>query len=196
MPDFSLYFQLGLQHICDWKGYDHILFVTVLCGVYQLQDWKKVLVLVTAFTIGHSITLALSVFNIVRINTSLIEFLIPVTIVLTALNNIGKRSIPQKTINLTYFFALFFGLIHGLGFSSYLKSLLGRDSDIVSQLFAFNLGLECGQILIVISVLLLGFLLIRAFKIKPHNWGFFLSSAIFGIAMMMCIDRFQQIIIK
>ena len=109
MPDFSLYFQLGLQHICDWKGYDHILFVTVLCGVYQLQDWKKVLVLVTAFTIGHSITLALSVFNIVRINTSLIEFLIPVTIVLTALNNIGKRSIPQKTINLTYFSLCFLG---------------------------------------------------------------------------------------
>lgn len=196
MPDFSLYFQLGLQHICDWKGYDHILFVTVLCGVYQLSDWKKVLVLVTAFTIGHSVTLALSVFNIIHINTSLIEFLIPVTIVLTALKNIDKRSIPQKTINLTYFLALFFGLIHGLGFSSYLKSLLGRDTNIIRELFAFNLGLECGQILIVISVLLLAFLLIRSFKIKATDWGFFLSSAIFGIALMMCIDRFQQIIFR
>ncbi|RYE28660.1 MAG: HupE/UreJ family protein [Sphingobacteriaceae bacterium] len=196
MPDFSLYFQLGLQHICDWKGYDHILFVTVLCGIYQLQDWKKVLVLVTAFTIGHSVTLALSVFNILRINTSLIEFLIPVTIVLTALNNIGKRSIPQKNSSITYFLALFFGLIHGLGFSNYLKSLLGRDTNIVAELFAFNIGLESGQILIVISVLLLAFLLIRTFKIKPTDWSFFLSSAIFGIALMMCIDRFQQIIIK
>lgn len=196
MPDFSLYFQLGLQHICDWKGYDHILFVTVLCGIYQLQDWKKVLVLVTAFTIGHSVTLALSVFNIVHINTSLVEFLIPVTIILTALNNIGKRSIPQKTINLTYFLALFFGLIHGLGFSNYLKSLLGRDTNIVAELFAFNIGLECGQILIVISVLLLAFLLIRTFKIRLAEWSFFLSSAIFGIALMMCIDRFQQIIFR
>ncbi len=193
MSDFSLYFQLGLQHICDWKGYDHILFVTVLCGIYQLHDWKKVLVLVTAFTIGHSVTLALSVFNILRINTSLIEFLIPVTIVLTALNNLGKRSIPQKKISITYFFALFFGLIHGLGFSNYLKSLLGRDTNIVAELFAFNLGLECGQILIVISVLLLAFMLIRSFKIKAANWSFFLSSAIFGIALMMCVDRFQQI---
>ncbi|MGI4728214.1 MAG: HupE/UreJ family protein [Janthinobacterium lividum] len=196
MSDFSLYFQLGLQHICDWKGYDHILFVTVLCGIYQLHEWKKVLVLVTAFTVGHSVTLALSVFNIIHINTSLIEFLIPVTIVFTALNNLGKRSIPQKTINLTYFLALFFGLIHGLGFSNYLKSLLGRSTNIVAQLFAFNLGLECGQVIIVISVLLLSFLLIKIFRIKAVEWSFFLSSAIFGIALMMCIDRFQQIIFK
>ncbi|RYY30636.1 MAG: HupE/UreJ family protein [Sphingobacteriaceae bacterium] len=193
MPDFLLYFQLGLEHICDWKGYDHILFVTVLCGIYQLSDWKKVLVLITAFTIGHSITLALSVFQIIRINTSVIEFLIPVTIVLTALNNIGKRSIRQNPISLTYFLTLFFGLIHGLGFSSYLKSLLGRSTSIIAELFAFNIGLECGQILIVISVLLLAFLLIRTFKIKPTDWSFFLSSAIFGIALIMCIDRFQQI---
>lgn len=196
MPDFSLFFQLGIQHICDWKGYDHILFVTVLCGIYQLQDWRKVLILVTAFTIGHSITLALSVFNIIHINTSLIEFLIPVTITLTAINNIVKRSMPKKNLNLTYFLALFFGLIHGLGFSNYLKSLLGTSTNIVAQLFAFNLGLECGQVLIVISVLLLAFLLIKTFKIKPTDWSFFLSSAIFGIALMMCIDRFQQIIFR
>jgi len=196
MSDFSLYFQLGLQHICDWQGYDHILFVTVLCGIYQLADWRKVLVLVTAFTIGHSVTLALSVFNILHINTSLIEFLIPVTIVITALNNILKRNTSPKTINLTYFLALFFGLIHGLGFSSYLKSLLGKSTNIVEQLFAFNIGLECGQVIIVISVLLLSFLLIKTFKIKAVDWSFFLSSAIFGIALMMCIDRFQQIIFR
>ncbi len=196
MTDFSLYFQLGIQHICNWQGYDHILFVTVLCGIYQLQDWRKVLVLVTAFTIGHSVTLALSVFNIIHINTSLIEFLIPVTIVITSINNIVKRSIAQKSINTTYFLALFFGLIHGLGFSNYLKSLLGRSTNIVAQLFAFNLGLECGQVIIVISVLLISFLLIKTFKIKASNWSFFLSSAIFGIALMMCIDRFQQIIFR
>ena len=196
MPDFSLYLQLGIQHICNWQGYDHILFVTVLCGIYQLHDWRKVLILVTAFTIGHSITLALSVFNIIHINTSLIEFLIPVTIVITAINNIIKKNSAKKSIGLTYFLALFFGLIHGLGFSNYLKSLLGKSTNIVAQLFAFNLGLECGQVLIVISVLLLSFLLIKTFKIKPGDWGFFLSSAIFGMALMLCIDRFQQIIFR
>jgi len=196
MPDFSLYFQLGIQHICNWQGYDHILFVTVLCGIYQLHDWRKVLILVTAFTIGHSITLALSVFNIIHINTSLIEFLIPVTIVITAINNIIKKNSAKKSIRLTYFLALFFGLIHGLGFFNYLKSLLGKSTNIVAQLFAFNLGLECGQVLIVISVLLLSFLLIKTFKIKPSVWGFFLSSAIFGIALIMCIERFNQIIFR
>lgn len=196
MSDFSLYFQLGFQHICDFQGYDHILFVTVLCGIYQLFEWKKVLILVTAFTIGHSVTLALSVLNLLHINTTLIEFLIPVTIVITALNNLVKRSIPKKNINLTYLLALFFGLIHGLGFSNYLKSLLGTSINITAELFAFNIGLECGQILIVISVLLLSFLLIKTFKIGAAKWGFFLSSAIFGIALMMCIDRFHQIIFK
>lgn len=196
MPDFSLYLQLGIQHICNWQGYDHILFVTVLCGIYQLADWRKVLILVTAFTIGHSITLALSVFNIIHINTSLIEFLIPVTIVIAAINNIIKKNSAKKSIWLTYFLALFFGLIHGLGFSNYLKSLLGKSTNIVAQLFAFNLGLECGQVLIVISVLLLSFLLIKTFKIKPGDWVFFLSSAIFGMALMLCIDRFQQIIFR
>jgi len=196
MPDFSLYLQLGIQHICNWQGYDHILFVTVLCGIYQLHDWRKVLILVTAFTIGHSITLALSVFNIIHINTSLIEFLIPVTIVITAINNIIKKNSAKKSIGLTYFLALFFGLIHGLGFSNYLKSLLGKSTNIVAQLFAFNLGLECGQVLIVISVLLLSFLLIKTFKIKPGDWSFFLSSAIFGIALIVCVERFNQIIFR
>jgi len=196
MPDFLLYFQLGFQHICDWQGYDHILFVAVLCGIYQLFEWKKVLILVTAFTIGHSITLALSVLNLIHINTSLIEFLIPVTIVITSLNNLAKRSISKRKLNLAYFLALFFGLIHGLGFSNYLKSLLGKSSNITAELFAFNVGLEVGQILIVISVLLLSFFLIKICNIKAAKWSFFLSSAIFGIALMMCIDRFHQIIFK
>jgi hypothetical protein len=155
MQDFFLYFELGWQHICDWRGYDHILFVTVLCGTYLLADWRKVLVLVTAFTIGHSITLALSVLNIIHINTSLIEFLIPVTIVITSLINILNKQRSNTTIRLSYFLALFFGLIHGMGFSNYLKSLLGATSNVTTELFAFNVGLEFGQVLIVINVLLI-----------------------------------------
>jgi hypothetical protein len=196
MHDFSMYFQLGWQHICDWQGYDHILFVTVLCGTYILADWRKVLILVTAFTVGHSITLALSVFKLIHINTSLIEFLIPVTIVATAFINIIQKKRGPATHKLVYSLALFFGLIHGLGFSTYLKSLLGHSSNIVPQLFAFNIGLEFGQVIIVISVLLLSFILTKVFKINRRDWALFLSSAIFGIALIMCIERFQLIHIR
>ena len=136
MSQFGLYFQLGKEHILDYaNGYDHILFVLALCAVYLLRDWKKILILITAFTIGHSLTLALSVFEVVKINAKLIEFLIPVTIFITALSNIIKRgpTYSETLVQLNYAYALFFGLIHGLGFSGYLKALLGKEK-IVSQL--------------------------------------------------------------
>ncbi|ACU05661.1 MULTISPECIES: HupE/UreJ family protein [Pedobacter] len=194
MQDFPLYFQLGWRHILDWQGYDHILFVMVLCGTYMLTDWKKVLILITAFTIGHSITLALSVFKIITVNTPLIEFLIPVTIMVTAAANIlGKRQKP-KGQKFKYTMTLFFGLIHGLGFSNYLKSLLGKSSSITAELFAFNIGLEFGQILIVIATLILSFILIWMVKIKRWDWNFFLSSAIFGISFVMAAERFPALL--
>lgn len=184
-----MYFELGWQHILDWKGYDHILFVMVLCGIYTLVDWRKVLILVTAFTIGHSITLALSVLKIISIDTSLIEFLIPVTILITALSNILSKKSKSKGITLKYGLALFFGLVHGMGFSNYLNSLLGKSTNVVAELFAFNIGLEFGQIVIVIAVLLIAFILINIVKIKKWDWNFFLSSAIFGISFIMAAER-------
>ena len=191
MQDFWLYFQLGRDHIADWKGYDHILFVTALCLRYLLKDWRKVLVLVTAFTIGHSITLALSVLNYVSIPVRWVEFLIPVTIFLTAISNIWQRDFQFKTrFPLIYFFALFFGLIHGLGFSNYLKSLLGKDTNIVGQLLAFNLGLEFGQVLIVAVVLLFSWLCITILKFSRREYLLFMSGAIFGLALLMAIERF------
>jgi len=189
MQDFSLYFELGWQHILDWKGYDHILFVMVLCGTYALQDWKKVLILVTAFTVGHSITLALSVLSIIRVNTALVEFLIPVTILATAASNILIPVTKQKGVSIKYLLALFFGLIHGMGFSNYLKSLLGKSTNIISELFAFNVGLEFGQVIIVLSVLILSFVFIGVIKVKKRDWNLFLSSAIFGIAFIMAAER-------
>lgn len=193
MHDFPLYFELGWQHICDWQGYDHILFVAVLCGSYLLADWRKVLILVTAFTVGHSITLALSALNVISVNTSLIEFLIPVTIVITGFINIVKKKRSPGTLRITYLLALFFGLIHGLGFSNYLKSLLGKSSNITAQLLAFNLGLEFGQVLIVLCILIISFILLNILKIQRREWTLFLSSAIFGIAFIMCIERFALI---
>lgn len=194
MQDFPLYFELGWQHILNWKGYDHILFVMVLCGAYTLTDWKRVLLLVTAFTIGHSITLALSVLKVITVKTNLIEFLIPVTILVTAASNIlGGKSSRPKGVQLKYILALFFGLIHGMGFSNYLNSLLGKSTNIVAELFAFNIGLEFGQIIIVTGILLISFVLINIFKVKKWNWNFFLSSAIFGISFIMAAERWPDL---
>lgn len=185
---FSLYFGLGWQHILDFGGYDHILFVTALCGVYTLSNWKRVLILVTAFTVGHSVALLLSILNIVHINAGLVEFLIPLTIAITALSNILQKE--NKNPKLKYILTSFFGLIHGLGFSNYLRSLLGGESDLAIPLLGFNIGLEFGQILIVLVVLLFAQLITKAFKVRQKDWKMFLSSAIFGISFIMCLERF------
>lgn len=195
MQDFGIYFELGVQHILDLAGYDHILFVVALCCMYFIGDWRKILILVTAFTVGHSLTLALSVFRLIQIDTGLIEFLIPLTIVITAFSNIvkqrrGRRPRKQpKTDWLTYGYALFFGLIHGLGFSNYLRSLLGKETSIVSPLLAFNIGLELGQLLIVAVVLIVSFIATSMFSVSKRDWSFFLSSAVFGIALVMTLER-------
>ena len=151
MSLFELYFNLGLQHIADLKGYDHILFILTLCAVYDLKEWKRVLILVTAFTIGHSLTLALATLDLIKMDTNLIEFLIPLTIFITAMANVlmRKQKVSFLLHYLKYSAALFFGLIHGLGFSNYLRSLLGSEKGLVLPLFSFNVGIEAGQILIV-----------------------------------------------
>jgi len=142
MNDFYLFFVTGIEHITDLNGVDHILFVAALCLRYLAKDWRKLLVLITAFTIGHSITLALSTLNFIHFSRNWTEFLIAVTIVITALNNLSVKSFEFKSkYPLIYVYALLFGLIHGMGFSTLLKSMLGRDQTIVVQLLAFNLGL-------------------------------------------------------
>src|SRR5690606_9052952 len=191
MQDFGVYFELGLQHILDLAGYDHILFVIALCCTYFIGDWRKVALLVTAFTIGHSLTLALSVFNLIRVDTALIEFLIPLTIVVTAFSNVATRRRRRRTNTdwLTYSYALFFGLIHGMGFSNYLRSLLGKESSIATPLFAFSLGLEIGQLAIVFVILVLSFIGTTIFSVSKRDWTFFLSAAVFGIAFVMALER-------
>lgn len=193
MQDFGLYFSLGREHIADLAGYDHILFVTALCLRYLPQEWKKILVLVTAFTVGHSITLGLSVLDHIQVSTKWIEFLIPVTIVITALTNVLTSSHKRESkVSVIYWFALFFGLIHGLGFSNYLKSLLGKETNIVSELLAFNIGLEVGQLLIVAGVLLVSVTCVQLLKIQRRDYLLFASGAIFGIALLMAIARFPN----
>ncbi len=189
MSQFSLYFELGYRHILDINGVDHILFIISLCSIFLLRDWKKVLILITAFTVGHSITLALAVFNFLTINSNLIEFLIPVTIFITSfLNLFKKQPIQPKTVQLNYLFALFFGLIHGLGFSNYLKALLGTRKSIVEQLLAFNVGIEVGQVLIVTVFLFITFIFINIFNVSRRDWNMVISSAIAAIALTMMYD--------
>lgn len=188
MSDFPVYFELGWQHILDINGYDHILFVMALCASYQASEWKKILILVTAFTIGHSLTLALSVWNVIRIDTGLIELLIPVTILVTAFSTLITRA-KKGNDRLIYAYALVFGLVHGLGFSNYLKGLLGRSADILAPLFAFNVGLELGQLVIILFAMLLSLILGFVFSVSRRDWSFFLSSAIFGIALTMTLER-------
>ncbi|NCU02941.1 MAG: HupE/UreJ family protein [Chitinophagaceae bacterium] len=189
MGDFGFYLREGFYHITDWKGYDHILFVMALCLPYFLKDWKKVLVLITAFTIGHSVTLALSVFDKILISSTWIEFLIPVTIMLTAIENLVRNSQQPKQVKLRYASALVFGLIHGMGFSNYLKSMMGKAENILTQLLAFNIGLELGQILIVLAVLLISFIFVRLLSVKQHDWTVFVSGGIFGISLIMALER-------
>ncbi len=199
MSDFTLYSQIGLEHILDTKGYDHILFVIALCTVYTLKDWKKLLWLVTAFTIGHSITLALAVFKIVSINVNIIEFLIPITIIFTCVTNFfykpnenqyfSKKNFSEQGKNIfRYVITLFFGLIHGLGFSSFLISLLGKQANIGLPLLAFNIGLEIGQ-LVIVSILLIFVSLLSVFSVKQREWILIISAAVLGISLTLVIDK-------
>jgi HupE / UreJ protein len=193
MTEFSLYFGLGKDHILDYKnGYDHILFVLALCAIYLVKDWKKILILVTAFTIGHSITLALATLRLISVKTELVEFLIPLTIFVTAVSNLFRKEelVQAKRIQANYAFALFFGLIHGMGFSNYLRALLGKNQDILSQLLAFNLGLEFGQIIVVAIFLSISFLMVDLLKVTRRDWKMVLSSTIAGIALTLMKDRF------
>lgn len=192
MNDFGIYFSLGKDHILDYSnGYDHILFVIALCALYQMRDWRQVLILVTAFTLGHSLTLALSTLDIISVRADLIEFLIPVTIFITAVSNIFRNedNLSNRDLQINYFYAVFFGLIHGLGFSTYLKAILGKNQSIVSQLFAFNIGLEFGQIIIVGIFLVAGFILIDLFGVSRRDWKLVISSAVGGIALILIKDK-------
>jgi len=191
MSDFKLYFGIGIGHILNPEALDHILFVAALCLRYLMKDWKKVIVLVTAFTIGHSVTLALSALGLVHFATRWIEFLIPLTIVATALNNLVQRKDrvehPSR-LPLIYFFALFFGLIHGLAFASTLVSLVGKD-DLILPLLAFNLGIEAAQLAVVAAILLISFIFVQGIKIRRLWWVRGVSALVLIASLKMAVDR-------
>ncbi len=196
---FPTFLELGFDHISDIKAYDHIVFIIALCAIYRLGEWKKVLILVTAFTIGHSVTLGLAALDVIRFPKKTIEMLIPVTIFLTAIYNVWKskeeegktNALFSKNLNINYAFALFFGLIHGMGFSTYFRSTImpGQEADLLKQLFAFNIGVELGQLLIVAVILCASFIALNLMKIKQREWNLFISGAAAGISVILLVEQ-------
>lgn len=189
MSTFGLYFRLGMDHILDTKGFDHILFLLALLAVYEMRHWKSLLWLLTAFTLGHSLTLALSALNLIRVDAALVELLIAITIGITAIQNLFLDK-PDKKVNpYKYGLAAFFGLIHGLGFSGYFKQLLGTETSILMPLFSFNIGIEAAQILFALGVILLHGLLTGALGVKPREWNLFVSGGAFMVALTLVLER-------
>ncbi|RYX87113.1 HupE/UreJ family protein [bacterium] len=190
MLDFVFYFALGWAHIISADALDHQLFIIALAAVYTFNDLKKVLILVTAFTIGHSLTLALSVLDVIRFQSNWVEFLIPCTILITALNNILQLDKKEGSVKINYYLALLFGLIHGMGFANAIRMMLAKDQTLGIGLFSFNIGLEAGQILIVTSFLITAYFFTNVLRVPRRDWVFFLSSGVFALAVKMALERF------
>lgn len=192
MSEFLTFLQLGFEHIADLSAFDHMLFVITLCAVYRAQEWKKILILVTAFTIGHSLTLVLAGLNILRVPADLVELLIPVTILITALHNVWLKKPENGTfsrgVSINYFLALFFGLIHGMGFANFFRSLMGEESGIAWPLFSFNVGIELGQLMIVAIFFALLYTLGRFFRIAHREWNLFISGMGAGGAIILILQ--------
>ena len=190
MEDFVLYFKMGLNHVLDFSAYDHILFLIVLAVVFNNFQWRKVIWLVTLFTIGHSITLALSAYEILKIKVDIIEFLIPLTIFITGIINIiNSKKESKKKGNINLLLALLFGLIHGLGFSNYFRMMVGKEEDKLFPLVEFALGIELAQVIIVIGILILGMLLKNFLRVDRRDWVLVCSSIVIGFSIQMMIDR-------
>ena len=186
MSQFQLYLELGFNHILDINATDHILFIIVMICIYKLKDWKTILGIITSFTVGHTLTLIISVFDIVSTKPQLIELAIALTILFTALENIFWQKAKEKRL----IFSGIFGLIHGLGFSNYLKSLLGKQDSIVTPLFAFNIGIEVGQILLVLILFTVMYLIFKFTKLSQKSTIVFISILVAIQSVIWVIDRF------
>lgn len=190
MSEFWLYFNIGLKHVLDIDGYDHVLFLIALSVPYAFKDWKRVLILVSLFTLGHTLALILSVFEVVIIKASLVEFLIPITILITALFHLftAGKSGKKESITFVAFVTLFFGIIHGLGFSNYFKSILpGNSTDKLIPLLEFALGIEAAQIVVVLIVLLLSYIVQTFFRFSKRDWTLVMSAFVVGVVLPMII---------
>lgn len=192
MSDFLIYLEIGLHHVLDIRGYDHILFLIALTVPFAFKDWKRVLLLVSIFTIGHTLALILSVFGVIMIKETLVEFLIPITILVTAAYNlftVGKKA-KKESINIVGFITLFFGIIHGLGFSNYFKAILsGNPSDKVAPLFEFAIGIELAQLIVVLVILLISFIMHHFVRFSKRDFTMVVSAFVIGMVVPMLIEN-------
>ena len=189
MQSILFYFPLGWEHIISRDALDHQLFIMALAAIFTWKDWKQVLILVTAFTVGHSLTLALSVLEIFSLSSQWVEFLIPLTIVVTAAGNLLQRNKLQNKIQLNYWLALFFGFIHGMGFANTIRFMLSEEQQLGWGLLGFNLGLEAGQLVVVALLLLLSFVALTLVKLDPKKWTLSLSLVAFISSLYLTINR-------
>lgn len=170
MYDFSFYLLLGWEHIINWEAKDHLLFTLVLASIYLPKNFKQVLVLVTAFTIGHSLTLALSTYKIINANSKWVELFIPFTIITTAIFNMLLRQYEGRSLRFNYLLALVFGLVHGLAFSGIIRFMLMEGDSVAPPLFGFNVGLELGQLVVVAVLLLAAWLAVDKAGLRRRWW--------------------------
>lgn len=195
MSQFWLYFQLGLEHVLDWQAYDHILFLIVLVAAYSFTEWIRVIWLVTIFTLGHTLALFLSVYGIIYVNSDWVELLIPITILVTALYNIltvNRRNRHDK-LSLLYFTTAFFGIIHGLGFSSYFKMISSNTESKFLPLLEFALGIEAAQVVVVLVVAILGFIFQNLLRVSRRDWVLIVSSIVIGVLIPILIENYQAL---
>ena len=185
MTDFFLYLKLGLTHVLDWQAYDHVLFLIVLVAAYNFSNWKRIIILVSLFTLGHTFSLLLANFNMVLVSSKWIEFLIPVTILITAIYNLGAsgKNNRSEKVGLFYVITLFFGLIHGFGFATYFKMISGGNE--ILPLLEFALGVEIAQIIVVGAVLILNFIFQTIFRFSKRDWVLVISSIVIGVIIPM-----------
>lgn len=191
MSEFWIYFNIGLKHVLDINAYDHVLFLLALTVPYTFKDWKRVLILVTLFTVGHTLALILSVYEVIYIKENLVEFLIPITILITAFFHLftAGKSPKKESITFVAFVTLFFGIIHGLGFSNYFKSILpGSASEKMLPLLEFALGIETAQIIVVFFALILSYIVQTFFRFSKRDWTLVTSAFVIGVVIPMIID--------
>lgn len=188
MEDFTFYFGNGWNHIVSLQALDHLLFLAALTAAYSIRRWKHVAILVTAFTIGHSVTLAISIYDVIRFNTEWVEFLIPLSILVTCIYNAWSVKV-RRPIIFQYVMALLFGLIHGMGFANTLRFMLAREQSLAIPLLGFNIGIEIAQIAVVLVLLMIHFVLVEKIKIGHRWWTYFISLSAGLVALYMCITR-------
>jgi hypothetical protein len=191
MSEFWIYFQIGLKHVLDINAYDHVLFLIALTVPYLFKEWKRILLLVSVFTIGHTLALLLSVYGIITIKVNLVEFLIPITILITAIFHLftaGKTS-KNDGVNLIFMVTLFFGIIHGLGFSNYFKTILGgTPTSKLLPLGEFALGIEAAQLVVVFVVLIISYIVQTVFRFSKRDWGLVMSAFVIGVVIPMIVE--------